>query len=142
MAKLGYEVEGRLKGVYSLFVEVDEIPRLLNPENKHLLDKVGQVSVPDYDSKIRQEDIDILMSLDPRIVVTLETPKIELLSILDLPTRLNLVLVVTHPQIFELTDTDQIKFVNESKTVLMIPKESMIMTWFDDFDGDEEVAIL
>lgn len=141
MAKLGYEVEGRLKGVYSLFVEVDEIPRLLNPENKHLLDKVGQVSVPDYESLILQEDIDILMSLDPRIVITLETPKIEL-PIHDLPARLNLVLVVNHPQIFDLTVTDQIKFVNESRLVLMIPKESMMVTCPDEFDGDEEVEIL
>jgi len=141
MAKLGYEVEGRLKGVYSLFVEVDEIPRLLNPENKHLLDKVGQVSVPDYDSEIRQEDIDILMSLDPRIVVTLETPKIDL-PIHGLPTRLNLVLVVIHPQIFELTVTDQVKFVNESRMVLMTPKESMMVTCPDEFDGDVEVEIV
>lgn len=141
MAKLGYEVEGRLKGVYSLFVEVNEIPRLLNPENKHLLDMVGQVSVPDYDSLILQEDIDILMSLDPRIVITLETPKIEL-PIHDLPSRLNLVLVVNHPQIFDLTVTDQIKFVNESRLVLMIPKESMVVTCPDEFDGDEEVDIV
>ena len=58
MAKLGFEVEGRLKGVYSLFVEVDEIKRLLNPENQYQLDQVGQVSVPDYESKITKEDID------------------------------------------------------------------------------------
>lgn len=141
MAKLGYEVEGRLKGVYSLFVEVDEIERLMNPENKRLLDMVGQVSVPDYESKITQEEIDILMSLDSRIVITLETPKIEL-PIHDLPSRLNLVLVVDHPQIFDLTVTDQIKFVNESRLVLMISKESMMVTCPDEFDGDEEVEIV
>ena len=141
MAKLGYEVEGRLKGVYSLFVEVDELSRLLNPENKHLLDKVGQVSVPDYDSTILQKDIDILMSLDPRIVITLETPKINL-PMHSLPARLNLVLVVKHSQIFELAVTDQIKFVNESRLVLMIPKESMMVTCPDEFDDDVEVEIV
>lgn len=141
MAKLGYEVEGRFKGVYSLFVEVDELSRILNPENKHLLDKVGQVSVPDYDSTILQKDIDILMSLDPRIVITLETPKI-LLPVHSLPARLNLVLVVKHPQIFELMVTDQIKFVNESRAVLMIPKESMMVTCPDEFDDDVEVEIV
>ena len=141
MAKLGYEVEGRLKGVYSLFVEVDELSRLLNPENKHLLDKVGQVSVPDYDSTILQKDIDILMSLDPRIVITLETPKINL-PMHSLPARLNLVLVVKHSQIFELAVTDQIKFVNDSRLVLMIPKESMMVTCPDEFDDDVEVEIV
>lgn len=141
MAKIGYEVEGRLKGVYSLFVEVDEIKRLLNPENKHLLDEVGQVAIPDYESKITQEDINILLTLNPRIVITLETPKINL-PIESLPARLNLVLVIKHPQIFELTVTDQIKFVSESKSVLIIPKESMMMTCSDEFDGDQEVDIL
>jgi len=141
MAKLGFEVEGRLKGVYSLFVEVDEIKRLLNPENQYLLDQVGQVSVPDYESKITKEDIDILMSLDKRIVITLETPRIDL-PIQDLPRRLNLVLVVPYPQFFDLSITDQIKFVNENKLVFMIPKESMGVTSPDDFDSDEEVEIL
>ena len=141
MAKLGYEVEGRLKGVYSLFVEVDEIKRLLNPENQHLLDQVGQVSVPDYESKITKEDIDILMSLDKRIVITLETPKVKLMM-RSLPDRLNLVLVIDHPQFFELMNTDQIKFVNENRLVFMIPKESMIVTSPDEFDSDEEVEIV
>lgn len=141
MAKLGYEVEGRLKGVYSLFVEVDEIKRLLNPENQYLLDQVGQVSVPDYESKITLDDIDILMSLDNRVVITLETPRIDL-PLQDLPGRLNLVLVVPCPQFFDLSITDQIKFVNESRLVFMIPKESMVVTSPDEFDGDEEVDIL
>lgn len=141
MAKLGYEVEGRLKGVYSLFVEVEEIKRLLNPENKYLLDQVGQVSVPDYESTILQEDIDILMSLDPRIVITLETPFIHL-PISDLPSRLNLVLVIQHQQFFDLAITDQIKFVNDSRLVFMNTKESMIVTSPDEFDDDKEVEIL
>lgn len=141
MAKLGFEVEGRLKGVYSLFVEVDEIKRLLNPENQYLLDQVGQVSVPDYESKITKEDIDILMKLDKRIVITLETPKVKLMM-RSLPDRLNLVLVIDHPQFFELMNTDQIKFVSEYKVVFMAPKESMIMTGPEEFDSDEEVEIV
>lgn len=141
MAKLGFEVEGRLKGVYSLFVEVDEIKRLLNPGNKYLLDQVGQVAVPDYESKITLDDIDILMSLDNRVVITLETPRIDL-PIEDLPGRLNLVLVAQCPQFFDLSNTDQIKFVNEHRQVFMIPKESMVMTSPDEFDGDEEVEIV
>ncbi len=141
MAKLGVEVEGRLKGVNSLFVEVDEIKRLLNPENKYLLDQVGQVSVPDEESVITQEDIDILMSLDKRLVVTLETPYVDL-PLSDLPSRLNLVLVIKVPQFFDLAITDQIKFVSDSRLVYMIPKESMIVTSPDEFDDDKEVKIL
>lgn len=141
MAKLGYEVEGKMKGIYTLFVEVDEIPRLLNYQNKHLLEKVSHVSVPDYQSKFTKDHLDILMSLDNRIVLTLETPKPSV-SILEMPSRLNLVLVIEKPEFFDMTITDQIKFVNDAKMVYMVPKESMFLTTPEEFDSDIEVKIV
>jgi hypothetical protein len=140
MAKLGYEVEGRLRGVYSLFLPPEEVIRLSGDKNKELLNKVGQVAVYDDESKITLKDIDILMSLPERIIITLETPKLNL-SINVIPSRLNLVLVIKNDQFFDLGPHEQIKFVNQDRMVFMVTKSSMEFTTPDEFDGDEEVDL-
>jgi hypothetical protein len=133
MAKLGREVEGRMKGIFTLFVEdTKDIKKLPNLENKYLLDQVGHIAIADNDSSITKEDIDTLMAFGDRFIITLETPKINL-PMCDIPNRLNLVLIVDHPQFFQLKDTDQIK---------LIPKESMLTTLPEAFNDDKEVTIV
>lgn len=140
MAKIGYEVEGRLRGVLSLFLSVDEVHKLKDPKNAQILQKVSQVAVYDDNSKISMKEIEILMSLDERLYLTLETPMVNI-DFGVLPARINTVLVMSHPQIFDLFPFDQIKFVSPSKFVLMVTKEAMGVTTPDEFDCDTEVDL-
>jgi hypothetical protein len=80
------------------------------------------------------------MSLPERIIITLETPKLNL-SINVIPSRLNLVLVIKNDQFFDLGPHEQIKFVNQDRMVFMVTKSSMEFTTPDEFDGDEEVDL-
>lgn len=140
MAKIGYEVQGRLLGVMTLFLSVDEVHKLKDPKNIDTLQKVCQVAVYDEHSKITMKEIDVLMGLDERLFLTLETPMVNVdLSIF--PARINTVLVLNHPQIFDLFPFDQIKFVSPNQFVLMATKEVMSATTPDEFDYYTEVEL-
>lgn len=139
MAKLALEVEGRLKGIKSLFLDVNDVVKLNDPKNKEILDSVGQVAVSDLESKLTINDISILMNLNPRIYITLETPEIKI-PFEQIPDRLNIVLIIDKYQFFYLMATDQIKFTYNDE-VYMIPKECFIKTKPEEFDNDEVIIL-
>ena len=134
MAKIGIEVQGKFRGVPTLFLSTEEVIRLLENKNQPTLDTVSQVVVVDKDSKITVSDIEILMGLNERIVITLETPKINL-SINDIPSRLNLILVIKNHQVFDLGIDEQVKFeCNDGNVVYMVSKVNMTIRTADEFD--------
>jgi hypothetical protein len=125
MAKIGIEVEGRFKGIKTLFIQAEEfddalrIPRECNhiyiSDNENTLD----LSAEEWDAWTERW----LITVD--VTDVCETPR----------PGLNIMLRIDHPSFWYLKPTDQIKF-EQDKNVWTIPVESMYRTFPEDFEGD------
>lgn len=138
MAKLGYEVEGRFRDLYSIFLTPEELSRLVNRPD--IIDKVGQIAVYDDNSIITREHLDIMMSFPERIILTLETPKLYV-PVDIIPYRIHLVMVIKTNMIADLHIYHQVKFVDCANCVYMITKENMSHTHYTEFEDDKEIVL-
>ena len=132
--KIGYEVEGRFKGLKTLFVNCDEFTKIDIAKICHNY-MVQQIYISDCDNKIDLESDGLIAYRSGKYVVTIERTKMNCNS----PAWLNIVLNVSSESFWLLKGTDQVKFENKL-TVFEIPLENMYYTKPSDFDGDNEIA--
>lgn len=130
--KKGFEVEGKYKGIYTLFLNEDEIynvDKIINNTNDVLQIYIC-INVLDYIKY--KNSIDWLLTLGK--LITIETKKIY--NIETMPLNINIMLNIESENFFKLKDTDQIKFVNSDLDILSISKENMFKTNKNDFLSD------
>ena len=137
MAKIGFEVEGRLKGILTLLVDFDELLSkgvnfILGEASHH---KVSHILVGAHDKEANEITSILRLLSDSQYLVTLECKK---LPDVLLP-RVNYVLVIDNPDIWRMLGTDQIKFVDHALNVKMVALENMTSTHPSDFDADESL---
>ena len=126
---IGLEVEGRLKGIPSLFVNRDEF---LSGAYKRVTHPYHNLYITDHDNLLDLESINNTRNplCDP--IITIERTAVDR----QYP-NLNIIFVVQVPM-YALKDTDQIK-TSIGQNVWMATVESMIKTTEDAFVGDINV---
>lgn len=130
--KIGIEVEGKYKGLKSVFIDLNEL-RFLDeskiPEGYHHL----YISVPlDYDVFEYNDDIKkVLKKYD----VTLEVDSIDDIDE-EILKNVHIMLRIYHPDVWLLKNTDSIKFHSENNDVLSSSIETMYRTNPKDFEKD------
>lgn len=140
MAKIGKEVEGRFRGLWTLFLTTDEVCKLKLPSCRDVLQDVSQVVVNDEQSQIRQDDIDILMTIDKRIVLTIVSSRFSI-PVGSLPYRINVTYSIKDNTILDLSNTDQVKFVDNSGVTYIVTKETLGTTLADEYGNLKEVSL-
>jgi hypothetical protein len=141
--KIGIEVEGRLKGLLSLFINTDELSytNLYNTFNQHK-DNIVAIYISDNSCAIdlRQRGV-ILKYLNLGFIITIEAPSFNhIIHDKEIYERCHLVLNIDKANdFFTLKDTDSIKFSNSDKSVFMYTKELAYKTKASDFNNDKEI---
>lgn len=134
--KTGIEIEGRLKGLKSLFVSTKEILELGTAKVIQTAREQGVVHI-----EIPQDVIVNLRNYmfkdfhEAGFIVTTETTKI----VDEAPDFLNVVLIVENQDFFKLRGVDQIKFVDAELNVYMATVETMVRTYPHEFDADKPI---
>lgn len=138
MAKIGIEVEGRFKGLKTLFIDDTEIDFVYENFNK-LIHQYCFVSIyiSNLSGKLNNEQQEIINYFSLNIVVLIETKRI---SYSTLNSSINFVLRIMDNNVFKLRDTDQIKF-EKNLNVKMVTVENMSTTLSEDFSNDEEIVL-
>lgn len=136
--KIGIEIEGRLKGLKSLFISTAEIKQhgceyFIEVAKKN---QVVHIEIP----------MDIIVSVnDPMFyelhkagfLVTTESTQL----VGDIPDYLNFVLIIDNSDFFKIRGIDQIKFVDKELNVYMATVETMVRTYPHEFDADITIPI-
>ncbi len=151
--KIGYEVEGRFKGLYSLFMTSDEAVSFFQfkslkqrafPEGSaDTIEKVRHIYVsdtPTSGSQLSPTDKCLRIWNELGLPVTYETNYIRERN--KFPPNVHVMLRVDNTGLafesfWELYDTDQIKF-SLDQTVYCVTKENMSVTFPSHFSGDIE----
>lgn len=142
--KIGLEVEGRYKGIMSLFVNADEIIPSFDKDSdiRKSLDKlldlhsIKQIYISDHENILNLTSKSLLIREFGSYILTVErtiAPKV-------CDSRIKIILTIDSYSFWNLRDTDQIKFSKDNH-VYCIPKEAMIKTHPDDFKGDCTVQL-
>lgn len=128
--KVGIEVEGRLRGVHTLFCNAsDNIDRAVE---QAILNGIRHIYVSDNDNTLSyQEFIEY-----PNIQFTLDVTRVQ-----NIPRPSNITLMLRLPgfeDVSALKADDQIKF-EHNRTVLVASVNSLVRTNPDEFENDVEV---
>jgi hypothetical protein len=143
MAKLGIEVEGRFKGLLTLFLDAGELTedneeKILSVLKRNL--RIQQVYISDLENTLLlgvKKLKPFLKKLSDLVFITVETKH---LGKAPLPFYLNIMLAVEHPSFWNLRPTDQVKF-SQGQKVFAIPVESMYKTEPSDFVDDINITL-
>lgn len=156
--KLGYEVEGRLKGLYTLFLSAKEAKeffefsslkeRAVPKGSADSIDKVQHIYISDMANIIGHLDYCLYRWQELGLNVTLEVTEVRnrasypknVSFMLHIATNLSLRYANSF---FELAGTDQIKFAERegnAHLVYCVTKENMTKTWPSDFENDIEFS--
>jgi hypothetical protein len=142
--RFGIEVEGRFKGLRTIFVQArqldgwsddsftrNEVIEALSLNNAHQLYIDGVTTLSE----------DVLFGLEVfhamGYVVTIETHELQQ----NFPDWVNVMLHLKDASFFKLKPHDQVKFVNEDRLVYCVTKENMTITTPDQFDGDIDLSV-
>lgn len=127
--KLGIEVEGRFKGLKTLFFNIDEKINLNIFNNPSFI----QIYISKIKTKFQNEKL--INDLLNKFFITIETDDLS-----DIPkyikNKVSIILNIENENFFNLKETDQIKF-NKNNNVYCISKESMFKSFPEDFLKDE-----
>lgn len=129
--KIGIEVEGRLKGVKTLFMECEEVDVGVGVLAQH--PNIGHVYISDLENKL---DLNHVLAKYPNVLITVErtAPRPQ-----GLPSRLVYMLSLPYyDSVNSLLETDMVKF-DKDQHVLILPKSAEITTRPEDFLGDVEL---
>jgi|SRR5882724_3740858 len=125
--KVGIEVEGRLKGLRTLFLDQSEFPMLEGVIEglQHSEGRIPhQIYISDLNNKLDLHGIELKhFYVVWFVIVTVERTKLEIRA----PKHVNVVLRVDNSSFWFLNDKDQIKF-EEDKYVWTFTAESGIAT--------------
>lgn len=142
--KLGLEVEGRFKGLRTLFMSADEARQILDkadaievsPSEKALraLLEVQAVYISDHDNTLSPTDAVFDLLRESSLVITIEVTKV----FQTWPEDINLMLTVDSSSFWFLRDIDQVKF-SKDQNVYAVTKENMSRTHPNEFYQDIEL---
>jgi hypothetical protein len=133
--KLGLEVEGRFKGVQTLFVSEEEFTNQrfeIDCIIKDMVD-IKHIYISDRNNRL---DLEQPLELRRNLLVSIERTSIPNISI-D-PTITCVLLRVDTESFWALRPTDQVKF-SKNHNVRTVTVENMSMTIPTDFDNDVEL---
>lgn len=133
--KVGIEVEGKDKGLKTLFLNAHEITSiaeecLLDICNKHMIE---QIYISDLQNKINLFS-EYFYNLSKEYIICFEVSFLEQPP----PEHISIMLNLNRPDLFFLKETDQIKF-DKDLFVKAIPIKDMIITTPEDFAKDVEI---
>lgn len=134
--KIGIEVEGRLKGIKTLFCDAQELvgARALFADDK-TLSSVKAIYVSDHDNTLDPSSSDLAWLIDQGIFITLEVTQVTE----KWPDEVSIMLHVESDSYWFLKPTDQIKFHRGDQRVDAFAVESAYKTMPEDFEGDQEL---
>lgn len=134
--KTGIEIEGRLKGIKSLFVSTHEIQELGTEKVIQTAREngVAHIEIP-QDIIVNLSDPMFNILHTAGFIVTTETTEI----VGTTPDFLNVVLIVENLDFFKLRGIDQIKFVDKKLNVYMATVETMVRTYPHEFEADTPI---
>lgn len=140
MAKVGYEVEGRLQGLHTLFIDAYEwIHHWSKSKEEMKRLNIAQVYISDHEGivnwKVYEDEFQDLQA--DGIIVTFE-----LTNLLEEPTDFEVMLFIDGStdmaSIKYLRPNDQIKLEHQ-RFCLVAPVGTMYVTLPEDFEGDVEL---
>lgn len=131
VAKLGIEVEGRLKGIKTAFCSAEEF---LSGEYHSRGYGWVQLYISDHKNIIPLEPLHKTISYWSNLgfIVTIERTKVPSIT----NPSINIILYVKNDSFWNLKPSDQVKFERDL-TVRMIPIENMTLTEPWEFEGDQ-----
>ena len=133
--KYAFEVEGRYKGLLTIFVTVDEIPKITREVHHHY--PFQSIYVSDPEGKL--QDFTFIDIWNSKLIF------IETHDFSNIPDayrdRVKLMYRVNDPNIYKLRLTDQVKFRNpeDNLNVWTISVEELWKTIPKDFDDDWDI---
>lgn len=132
--KIGVEVEGSYKGLKTLFIEQNELDKVLD---KIKSVDVSQVYISCNMYITGEQFIIIKKLLKTEKLITIDTAYFDFIpkSIIN---KVNIILLVDDSDFFKLKPTDQIKF-EIGRKVYTAKKETMIKTLPSDYKRDKEL---
>jgi hypothetical protein len=154
--KIGREVEGRFRGLLTLFLDAHEAldfferPSLKaackNQEAKDLIEKVRHIYITDHTHYLTPNSYCLKMWGELGFVVCIERRRV---TDRDMwPSHVSFLLAVEHPDVSELFGTDQIKFIIPDRlSASFVPKVmsvrvgQMDKTFASEFLQDVEVIL-
>lgn len=143
--KIGIEVEGRLRGVHTLFVSAEYILHNAHTVQIALRDhSIQHLYISDRENRIRYSSLEDWS----HVLITLDITKYRR-DLNDTQTALvvppdNVTIILTLPysywdSIAFLRPTDQVKFHSDSRHVLCAPIQNFVRTEPSEFLGDQEI---
>lgn len=134
--KIGLEVEGRYKGLRTLFLIAEEFNRIPSEDIIEIAteNKAQQIYISDHNNEVLNQ-CTFHGSQWSTFKVTLEVTQV---MFYQDHSAVHLLLVIPEENVWRLKPTDQIKF-SRDHTVYAVPVESMYKTTPEDFFGDVEV---
>jgi hypothetical protein len=137
--KIGYEVEGRLKGVRSLFLDVSELDKFYEHFVRcnciKTVHEVCQIYVSDHSNTLDLFSIKLL-NLSKEFLLTVEVTELKV----DPPRYINTMLCIDSPSFWFLRSIDQIK-ISKDLRVFSTTVENMSITNPEEFKNDTEVTL-
>jgi len=151
--KIGQECEGRLKGLPTLFLSAEEfakntfmsiVMKTEDPASRKLISSVLHIYVSDHGNTINYDTPRLINLGDWQKQITLEVTSVR--DRLMYPANVSFILAMEKEtdisSFWRLREYDQIKFsTGPQGTVYCIPKECMMKTCAEDFDGDQEIIL-
>lgn len=123
---IGLEIEGRLKGVPTLMLTVEEYSSKMY---ERVTEPYGNMYITDLNNELDLEFINANRDPFKDPILSIERTKVD-----KQYKNINIIFYVDAP-VWNLKTTDQIK-MNDGRYVWMIPVESMVKTVPDDYKGD------
>jgi hypothetical protein len=132
--KVGIEVEGRFKGIKTLFCTAQEF--LNNPDIVEIAknDKCSQIYISDLNNELSLKNL-YLTIIAKSFIITIERTSINSTP----PYWVNIILTVDNPSFWYLNQNDQVKFTKD-QYVFAVTKEVMNKSVPADFELDIEVS--
>jgi len=129
--KIGTEVEGRMVGLRTLFIDACELLKLTVTVFNGLKEEynLSQLYISDHYNSLNL-DSKALLELSEVTIVT-----VELTSFEKSPDHVNIMLVVDNSSFWKLRPNDQIKF-SKDLNVYCMTKRNMTITKPEDFESD------
>ena len=132
--KIGKEVEGRYKGVQTIFMSADEVKagvdwranRRIGPQQDYISDLKNELDLDDNK----------LYTWAEEVFVTVEVTELKRVP----PEHLHIILRVDASSFKYLWSTNQVKFEPGPRLVYMMPVEMMIKTYADAYDSDKVIG--
>lgn len=131
--KFGIEVEGRFKGIKTIFMDQNEIVDNLNLQLFKLFN-ANALYISDLNDELTFKEITKLYKISEKYLVSIETTSKRLCKY----KNFHIILRIDNSDFFKLKNTDQIKF-EHCKSVYTITKENMFKTKPKDFNNDKEI---